>query len=98
MLKTGTTVSGYRIDGLLGQGGMGAVYEATQLSLNRTVALKFLAAHLGDDPTFRERFRREGQIQAAIDHPHIITVFEAGESDEGLFLAMRLVGDPTSKT
>ena len=91
MLEQGTIVAGYRIDGVLGQGGMGVVYEATQLSLNRTVALKLLAAHSSDDVAFRERFRREGQLQAAIDHPNIVTVYEAGESEHGLFLAMRLV-------
>ena len=71
------------------------VYEATQLSLNRTVAMKLLATHLGEDPAFRERFRREGLLQAAIDHPHIVTVYEAGETEHGLFLAMRLVRGPT---
>src|SRR4051794_36803836 len=70
---------------------MGVVYEATQLSLNRTVALKFLAAHFSQDVDFRERFRREGVIQAGIDHPHIVPVYEAGEVDDGLFLAMRLI-------
>ena len=76
---------------------MGVVYEATQLSLNRTVALKVLAPHLSDDPAFRARFRREGQIQAAIDHPNIVTVHEAGETEYGLFIAMRLVRGPTLK-
>ena len=82
---------------MLGEGGMGAVYRATQLSLNRIVALKVLATELSDDETFRERFRREGLLQAAIDHPHIVTVYEAGETDQGLFLAMRLVRGPTLK-
>jgi hypothetical protein len=76
---------------------MGVVYEATQLSLNRTVALKVLAPHLSDDDAFRERFRREGLIQAAIDHPNIVTVYEAGETEHGLFIAMRLVRGPTLK-
>src|SRR3954462_9887454 len=76
---------------------MGVVYEATQLSLNRTVALKLLAQNLSDDPAFRERFRREGLLQAAIDHPNIVTVYEAGNTDEGLFLAMRLVRGPNLK-
>src|SRR2546428_11318947 len=76
---------------------MGVVYEATQLSLNRTVALKLLAPNLSDDIVFRERFRREGQIQAGIDHPHIITVHEAGETEEGLFIAMRLIRGPNLK-
>jgi hypothetical protein len=97
LLDKGTTVAGYRIDGVLGQGGMGVVYEATQLSLDRRVALKLLATHLGEDPQFRERFRREALIQAGIDHPHIVTVYEAGEDPEGLFMAMRLVRGPNLK-
>src|SRR5215217_3480678 len=76
---------------------MGVVYEATQLSLDRTVALKLLATNLGEDPAFRERFRREGLLQAGIEHPNIVTVYEAGESDHGLFLAMRLVRGPNLK-
>src|SRR4051812_31294296 len=90
-------LAGYRVEGVLGQGGMGVVYEATQLSLNRTVALKLLAGQLGDDPAFRERFRREGLLQAQIDHPNIVTVYEAGDTDEGLFLAVRLVRGPNLK-
>ncbi len=90
-------VGGYRVDDLLGEGGMGAVYRATQLSLDRVVALKVLTGELSDDPGFRERFRREGQRQAAIDHPHIVSVYEAGETDQGLFLAMRLIEGPTLK-
>ena len=97
LLAKGTTVAGYRVEGVLGHGGMGVVYEATQLSLNRTVALKLLAGQLGDDAAFRERFRREGLLQAQIDHPNIVTVYEAGETDEGLFLAMRLVRGPNLK-
>ena len=76
---------------------MGAVYQATQLSLNRVVALKLLAANLGDDPGFRARFEREGQVQAALDHDHIVPVYEAGQSEYGLFLAMRLIPGPTLK-
>jgi serine/threonine protein kinase len=76
---------------------MGAVYEATQLSLNRVVALKLLAPNLSDDPGFRARFEREGQVQAALDHDHIVSVYEAGQSDYGLFLAMRLIAGPTLK-
>jgi len=76
---------------------MGAVYQATQLSLHRVVALKLLAPHLSDDPGFRARFEREGQVQAALDHEHIVAVYEAGESEYGLFLAMRLIDGPTLK-
>jgi hypothetical protein len=97
VLDKGTMLAGYRVDGILGEGGMGIVYRATQLSLNRTVALKVLAAELGEDQEFRERFRREGLLQAALEHPHIVTVYEAGETEHGLFLAMRLVRGPTLK-
>ncbi len=97
MLSAGTIVSGYRVDGVLGEGGMGVVYRATQLSLNRTVALKILATELSQDGAFRERFRREGLLQAAIDHQHIVTVYEAGDTEHGLFLAMRLIRGPTLK-
>ncbi len=76
---------------------MGTVYRATQLSLNRSVALKVLSADLGEDRAFRERFRREGLLQAAIDHPHIVTVYDTGDSEHGLFLVMRMVRGPTLK-
>jgi len=76
---------------------MGAVYQATQLSLNRVVALKLLASSLSQDAGFRARFEREGQVQAALDHDHIVTVYEAGQSEYGLFLAMRLIPGPTLK-
>ena len=91
MLATGTTIAGYRVDGILGTGGMGVVYEATQLSLRRTVALKVLAPHLSSDSAFAARFRREAMLQAALEHPSIVTVYEAGDSEDGLFLAMKLV-------
>jgi serine/threonine protein kinase len=97
LLEDGTIVSGYRIDGLLGEGGMGAVYQATQLSLQRVVALKLLAPNLGDDAGFRARFEREGQVQAALDNEHIVSVYEAGQSEYGLFIAMRLIDGPTLK-
>jgi serine/threonine protein kinase len=97
LLQSGTIVEGYRIDGVLGEGGMGIVYRATQLSLNRVVALKLLSTEFGDDPGFRTRFQREGQLQAALDHQHIVTVYEAGQTDQGLFLAMRLIEGPTLK-
>jgi hypothetical protein len=91
LLEPGAIFGGYRIDAVLGRGGMGVVFEATQLSLNRKAALKVVAAHLASDVSFRERFRREGLLQAAIDHPNILTVYEAGEDQGLLFLAMRLV-------
>lgn len=97
MVENGTIVAGYRVNGVLGEGRMGVVYRATQLSLNRTVALKLLPSELSEDRAFRERFRRGGRLQAAIDHPHVVTVYEAGEMEHGLFLAMRLIPGPTLK-
>lgn len=91
MLAPGTQIGGYLLNGVLGQGGMGVVYEAYQPSLKRKVALKLLAQELARDQGFKERFRREGVQQATVDHPHIVPVYEAGESDEGLFLVMRLI-------
>ncbi len=89
--RTGQTIAGYRVEEVIASGGMGVVYRATQLSLGRTVALKVLAHHLSADPEFRERFRREAALQARLEHPNIVTVYEAGETDEGLFLALKLV-------
>jgi serine/threonine-protein kinase len=97
MLASGTTIGGYRIERLLGSGGMGTVYLAIQESLNRPVALKLLSPQLTADETFRARFRREGEVQAALDHPHIVPVYEAGTTDDGLFLAMRYVRGSTLK-
>lgn len=88
----GATIAGYRVDGLAGHGGMGVVYRATQLSLGRTVALKLIAPELASDQTFRERFKRESRLAAAIDHPNVLPVYEAGETDGILFISMRWVG------
>lgn len=97
MLQEGSEIKGYRIERLLGRGGMGEVYEATQLGLGRRVALKVVRTGLGPDEGFRERFRREGQLQATLEHPNVVTVYEAGELDGDLFLAMRLVEGVTLK-
>jgi serine/threonine protein kinase len=91
VLSRGDTIAGYRIERVLGSGGMGVVYEATQLSLDRTVALKVLAPQLRGDGAFKRRFQREAQVQARLDHPHIVAVHEAGETEQGLFIAMRLI-------
>src|SRR4051812_7625210 len=90
-LSPGSLVGGYRIEGLAGDGGMGVVYRATQLALGRPVALKVIAPQLADDPQFRERFKRESQLAACLDHPNIIPVYEAGEADGCLFISMRYV-------
>src|SRR3954454_9435530 len=90
-LAPGTIVGGYRIESVAGRGGMGVVYRATQLRLNRTVALKVIADELAEDPGFRERFNHESEIAASIDHPNVLPVYEAGEHDGVLYLSMRFV-------
>ncbi len=90
-LASGSVVAGCRIEAVLGRGGMGVVYLATQLSLDRPVALKAIAPELADDVTFRERFKRESRIAASIEHPNVIPVYEAGEGDGLLYLTMRYV-------
>lgn len=87
----GSRLAGYRIEALLGRGGMGVVYRATQLRLNRQVALKLIAPELAQDRGFRERFERESRTTASIDHPNVIPVFEADEADGQLFISMRYV-------
>lgn len=87
----GTTVAGYRIEALIGRGGMGAVYRAHEEGLGRKVALKVIAPELAQDERFRERFLRESRIAASLDHPHVIPIYQAGEEDGVLFLAMRYV-------
>jgi Protein kinase domain len=94
-LGAGEVVGGYRIERVLGRGGMGTVYSARHVEHGREVALKLIAAELSSDPDFVARFRREGRLQASLEHPHVVTVFEAGESEHGLYLAMQLVSGPT---
>lgn len=81
---------------MLGGGGMGVVYEAIQISLDRRVALKVLRPELAHDPAFAERLRTEGRLQASLEHPNVLDVYEVGESPPGsLFLSMRLVEGAT---
>ncbi len=91
LLAPGTTVAGYRIEALIGRGGMGAVYRAAEEGLGRKVALKVIAPELAQDERFRERFLRESRIAASLDHPHVIPIYQAGDEDGLLFLAMRYV-------
>jgi N-acetylneuraminic acid mutarotase len=90
-LPVGSEFAGYRIEEVAARGGMGVVYRATQLRLTRAVALKLVTPALARDASFRERFRREWMIAASIDHPNVIPVYEAGEEDGALFIAMRWV-------
>ena len=95
LIERGTNIGSYRVEGILGRGGMGVVYSASHVSLDRRAALKVLSDDLSSSPKFVERFRREGRLQASLDHPHAVTVYEAGESEHGLYLAMQLVPGPT---
>jgi len=87
----GDTLAGYRIDAFVGSGGMGEVYRALDTSLNRNVALKLLVPRLADDEGFRRRFLHESRLAASLDHPNVIPVYEAGEAEGRLFIAMRFV-------
>jgi ABC-type branched-subunit amino acid transport system substrate-binding protein len=90
-MKPGTTFAAYRIDSLVGRGGMGVVYRATDPSLERPVALKLVVPELAEDERFRARFLREPRLAASLDHPNVIPIYEAGEHDGQLYLAMRFV-------
>ena len=90
-LTPGAVVAGYRLEARIGAGGMAVVFRARDERLGRTVALKVLAPALAGDGEFRERFIRESRAAAAVDHPHIIPVYGAGETDGVLYLAMRYV-------
>jgi serine/threonine-protein kinase len=87
----GAQLAGYRIDEVVGRGGMGVVYRATELALDRPVALKLIAPELAGDPSFRERFLHESRLAASIDHAGILPVYATGEVDGELYLATRFV-------
>jgi serine/threonine-protein kinase len=89
--RIGSVIAGYRVEALLGRGGMGVVYLAQDLSLERRVALKLLAPELSSEEGFRERFLHESRLAASIDHPNVIPIYEAGEFEGTLFIAMRYV-------
>ena len=88
---SGRQIAGYRLEHEIGHGGMAVVYRAQDLALGRVVAVKLLAPELARNESFRMRFASESRAAAAIDHPHIIPVFAAGESEGVLYIAMRYV-------
>jgi DNA-binding beta-propeller fold protein YncE len=90
-LAVGSTLAGYRLDAVIARGGMGVVYRATQLALDRPVALKVIARHLASDDGFRDRFLRESRLAARLDHPNVVPVLDAREEEGELIVAMRLV-------
>jgi len=87
----GSLFAGHRIEALRGHGGMGVVYRATHLELDRTVALKVIAPALVEDSATRQRFLRESRLAASIDHPNVIPIYYTGEEDGTAFIAMRFV-------
>lgn len=93
-MDVGDVIGGYRLEAIIGRGGMGIVYRARQVSLDREVALKILAPEFAGDESFRVRFIREAQLAATIEHPNAITVYEASEAEGMLFIAMRYIDGP----
>ena len=89
--RTGTLVGAYLLGDVIGRGGMGVVYRATHVHLGRDVALKVLAPELSDSDQFRKRFLRESRLAASIEHPNVVPVYDAGEFDGTLYIAMRFV-------
>jgi serine/threonine-protein kinase len=87
----GTEFAGHRIEAVIGRGGASIVYLAEHLRLGRKAALKVLAPHLAEDDAFRERFIRESRMAAGLDHPNIVTVYDAGEVNGSLYISMRYV-------
>jgi len=91
VLSVGSVIAGYRIEEVLGAGGMGTVYRARHPSLPRSDALKVLSEQLSQDPQFRARFAREAELAATLDHPNVVTVYNRGETDGQLWIAMQYV-------
>jgi serine/threonine-protein kinase len=96
--RIGSELFGYRLEALLGRGGMSVVYRAHDLALDRKVALKLLAPELAEDERFRSRFLRESRVAASLDHPNVIPIYEAGEAEGLLCIAMRFVEGLDLKT
>ena len=90
-IQPGTQLAGYRVEGVAGRGGMGVVYRATHLHLERIVALKVLSLDLAGTPGFRDRFLRESRTAASISHPGMVTVYDAGDAEGQLYIAMQYV-------
>ena len=89
--RIGSELHGYRLEALIGRGGMGVVYRAHDPRLKRDVALKLLAPELAEDRAFRDRFLRESELAAALEHPNVVPIHDVGETDGQLFIVMRLV-------
>jgi serine/threonine protein kinase len=91
VLSPGSSFAGYEIESVVGVGGIGILYRARQLRLDRPVALKLVGPEMASDPVVRERLRREARAVAALDHPNVVPLYEAGEHDGTVFIATRWV-------
>ena len=96
--RIGAELFGYRIEALVGRGGMGVVYRAYDQRLKRNVALKLIAPELSGDAPFRERFLAETELAASLEHPNVVPIHDAGEVDGQLYIAMRYVEGGELKT
>ena len=97
-IQTGVTLGPYRLEELLGTGGMGEVFRATDSRLQRPVAIKILRGSVSENPSARERFQREARAASALNHPNICTVYDVGESAGELFLVMEYLEGETIQT
>jgi serine/threonine protein kinase len=91
MLARGATFAGYEVESVVGAGGIGILYRARQVRLDRPVALKLVEPEVARDPVIRERLRREARMVAALDHPNVVPLYEAGEKDGTVYIVTRWV-------
>ena len=91
MLSPGATFGGYQVESVVGLGGIGVLYRARQLRLDRPVALKLVDASVARDPVIRERLRREARAVASLDHPNVVPLYEAGEENGTVYIVTRWV-------
>jgi len=91
VLAPGSTFAGYEIESVVGAGGIGILYRARQVRLDRPVALKLVEAGVARDPVIRERLRREARMVAALDHPNVVPLYAAGEEDGTVYIVTRWV-------
>ncbi len=91
MLSPGSTIAGYEVEGVVGAGGIGILYRARQLRLDRPVALKLVGPDVASEPVVRERLRREARTVAALDHPNVVPLYEAGEENGTVYIVTRWV-------
>ena len=94
-LQLGSRLGHYDVTALIGEGGIGQVYRATDTRLERTVAIKVLPAHVADDPDLRQRFEREAKTISSLNHPHICTLYDIGREGEIDFLVMEYLDGQT---